>query len=262
MKTPSVPLYERLHLDKKWWSYGEMEASITLATRLPPKASDYDRAWAKFKLPFNRFLLSLACYYAGEIELARDHGGKCVDESAEFFFGAWRSTCKTPENRLDHGWWKREFMWIPIFDCALLWGSVLGKWEMLGKIGAFPESDSYISEDYIRHDRDLYVAIGRLLCGDPKHDLEDFLRLAEGGPRAYCRLLASVIRAALAREVGQLQARLTKFLQHYQSEEFPKDDFRAKISIHGTLFVHWAEKEQLGVIVPPQYEDHIVRLSK
>jgi hypothetical protein len=260
MKAGTEPLYKRLHLDPKWWSYKEMEASIPLATRLPPKPSDFNRAWAKANLPFTRFLLSLACYYAGEIELARNHGKKCIEECDEFFFGDWRNTYKTGENQIDPGWWKRETEWMWIFECALVWGSVLGEWQFLAKVGAFPESDSYIFEDYIPQDRNMYVAIGRLLCDDSKNDLEDFLRLAEVGPRVYCRLLVPLIRAVLARDTNLFQERLTKYLRHYVSEKFPEEKFTSKISIHGTVFVHWAEKEGLAIKVPPEYADHIVRM--
>ena len=64
----------------------------------------------------------------------------------------------------------------------------------------------------------------------------------------------------LARDVNQCQESLAEFLRHYQSEEFPQERFTAKISIHGTLLVHWAEKEGLAIKVPPEYVDHIVRM--
>lgn len=262
MKPHPEPLYKRLHLENKWWNYEQMEPSIELATRLPPTADDYDRGLSKGRLPFNRFLVSLACYYAGELELTRSHAEKCIEESAEFFFGPWRTQYKTEDNIVDPSWWKRNLQWMRVFECALLWGSVLWKWEFLRNIGTFPERDSIIALDYTEQDRDLFMAIGRLLYGASEQELEECLELAEAGPRENCKLLVDVMRSILLRDVGRLQAKLIRFLEYYKAETFPKEEFTAKISIHGTLFVHWAEKQRLGIKVPLEFEDYIVRLPK
>jgi hypothetical protein len=260
MKSPVVPLYKKLRLENKWWNYEQMERSIEISARLPSKASDYDRAVAKRLVPFSRFLLSLACYYAGELELAREHAKKCLEESVEFFFGNWRNTYKSEDGKVDPAWWKRHTDWMGNYECVLLWGSVLGEWKYLENIGAFPEGDSDIALDCTRQDRDLYVAVGRFLAASSNEELEMWLGLAETGPSEYCTLVAQVIRAARSRDRWRLQETLIKFLEYYKLEEFPQERFTAKISIWGTLFVRWAENECLNVNVPAEFTDYIVKL--
>ena len=57
------------------------------------------------------------------------------------------------------------------------------------------------------------------------------------------------------------QKALVKWLEYYRKEEFPKEKVTKKITIEGTFFVHWGEKEGLPVTVPPEFADHIVRLG-
>lgn len=252
------PLYKRLHLENKWWNYEQMEPSIELAQRTSPTPDDFERAWAK--RPFSRFLFSLACYYAGETQLARDHGGKCLDECGEFFFGTWRNTYKTEAGKVDPSWWKNNVEWISAFECALFWGSVLGKWEFLREVGMFPEPGGSLPIDYTDQDCDLYVSIGRFLSGTTTMELEHYLSIAERGPSIYCKNFVNVIRAALTRNAQQLSKKLIIFLEHYKAEEFPKESFLTKVSILGTFIVHWAAKEGVVVSVPPEFADHIVSL--
>jgi len=150
--------------------------------------------------------------------------------------------------------------WIAIFDVVLLWGSVLGRWDLLAKVGEFPGPDSYITDEQTRQDRDLYIAIGRFLDGDPRGELRGLLASVEAGRRKFCRLLAKVIGAAHERNIYQMQQALNDFFAYYKSVEFPKEVITKKISIHATFFVHWVENEKLPIIVPKKYADHIVRL--
>jgi len=99
---------------------------VEIAKRVNPRADDFDRAWKKFDLPACQHLLTLAYYYCDEYGLAKELASQCIGELDEFFFGDWRNTFHTPEKTVDAGWWERRFIWMQLFEAAVLWGSVLG----------------------------------------------------------------------------------------------------------------------------------------
>ena len=157
-RNANMKLYERLGLRPSMWDLTHKIEGVEINKSVNPDASEYDRAWQKFNLPDCLNLLSLACYYSDEHDLVKEHAVECVVQLEEFFFGDWRSHFRTPEKTIDPGWWKRRFIWMQLFEAAVLWGSVLSKWEFLKCVGEFPEPDSCISDGYRAQDRDLYVA--------------------------------------------------------------------------------------------------------
>jgi hypothetical protein len=258
---PEPALASRLGLLPEWYNWEAWECRTKEAGRLPPKADDYDRAWGKFSQADSEHLAALACYYANENERARLHGRRCLEASREFLFGDWRTHFQAQDTGVDAAWWKRRFVWMQVFEGALLWASVLGKWDYLTALGSFPEADSCISDGYTAEDRDWYVALGAFLRKSPPPELETLLIKAEGGKLKRSKLLGAVTRACLARDGSDLQTTLVEFLRHYRRREFPRQNITKKITLEGTLFTHWAEKEKLEVTVPSDYADHIVRLA-
>lgn len=255
-----MKLYERLKLRSQFWDFRLGFRSVEIAKNVSPSASDYDRAWKKFDLPRCRGLLCLACYYSDEHSLVQEHGSQCIPEMEEFFFGDWRNTFQTPEKTVDAGWWKRSFIWMQIFEAAVLWGSVLGRWDFLKRVGQFPEPDSCISDGYRAVDRDLYVAWAAFLRGASAAEIEPLLEQVQSGRSRPAKLVLAMLRGALSRDGGALQKALVEWLKYYRKEEFPKEKVTKKITIEGTFFVHWAEKEGVEISVPPEFADHIVRL--
>ena len=258
---PIMKLCEKLQIPPHFCDFPELDRSVELARQLPPSPTDYDRAWSKFEISSSLLLLSLAYYYAGESTLAATHARENIVECDDFFFGSWRSEYKTPKKIIDPAYWKREFDWIEIFEAALLWASVLNEWQFLKKVGTFPEPNSFFGEDYKAQDRDLYVATGAFLRGAPRAEMDRLLDQANAGSKKTCKFLVSVLRGCLDHDAAALQKSLVEYLKHYKKNEFPKEYIRKKISIEGTFFVHWAEKEKLPLTVPPEFEDHIVRLK-
>ena len=153
-----------------------------------------------------------------------------------------------------------EDAWMQLFEAAVLWGSVLGRWDFLKRVGSFPESDSCISDGYRAVDRDLYVAWAAFLRGAPAAEIDPLLEKVQSGRSRPAKLVLAMLRAGLTRDGGALQKALVEWLKYYRKEEFPKEKVTKKITIEGTFFVHWAEKEGIPVTVPPEFVDHIVRL--
>lgn len=255
-----MKLFERLGLKPYFADFSGDFEGIEIAKKVNSAATDYERVWKKFKLPDCRHLLCLSCYYSDEHALVKSHAVQCIDEMGEFFFGEWRNTFVTPEKAVDPAWWKRRFIWMQLFEAAVLWGSVVSNWDFLKQIGNFPEADSCISDGYRAVDRDLYVAWGAFLAGLSPAELEPLFEKVQMGRSRACKLVLALLRAGVSRNQQALEKALVDWLRYYRKEEFPKEKVTKKISIEGTFFVHWAEKEGIPVVVPPEFADHIVRL--
>ena len=157
--------------------------SLEVARLLPPDATDNERAWSKFSVADTGNMLALVADFAERPHLAREYGKQCLQDSVDFLLGDWRNTYLAEDRRPDPKYWKCHFIWMQVFEGALLWGSVLGEWELLRKVGTFPESDSCISDGYRVQDRDLYVALGGFLRGAFPDELEALLERAATGTR-------------------------------------------------------------------------------
>jgi hypothetical protein len=235
-------------------------SSLNISLTLNPK-SEFEIAWKKYNQAADRSLLAILYYLVEEDDNARKHASEFFIAANELLFGSWRSEFTKPEKTTDAAYWKHSFNWMQIFEAALLWGSVLGEWEFLKKLAAFPQPDSCISSGYGSQGRDLYVALGAFLREAPKAELDTLLVRASAGPKKFCKLSAAVIRACIARDAAMIEKTLTDFLKYYKKREFPKEDITKKVSSEGTFFVHWAEKEKLAITVPPEFADYIVRLN-
>jgi|GEM_PF-5558594 len=99
------------------------------------------------------------------------------------------------------------------------------------------------------------------LRGASAEEIEPLLEKVQSGRSRPAKLVLALIRAGLSRDAAAFQKALVKWLEHYRREEFPKEKMTKKITVEGTFFVHWAEKEGLPVMVPPEFTDHIVRLG-
>ncbi len=256
-----MKLHEKLNLRPKIWDYQQKLKGLDVYRTPRANATGFDLAWDCFHLADCRHLLSLACYYSDEHGLVKEHVDQCIPELAEFFFGDWRNTFQTPEKTIDPSWWKRNFIWMQLFEAAVLWGSVLGRWDFLKRVGYFPEPGSCISDGYRAVDRDLYVAWAALMRGASAEEIEPLLEQVQSGRSRPAKLVLAMIRAGLSKDGGAFQKALVKWLEYYRKEEFPKEKVTKKITIEGTFFVHWGEKEGLPVTVPPEFADHIVRLG-
>lgn len=261
IKSRRTSLSARLGLLSEWCEPKRWLKSLEITKApFPANAADYDRAWGKFDLSHKKGLLALSCYYAEDGDSARVRGKEFLEETKDFFFGDWRNTYQTAGKTLDPKWWKQEVNWIAIFESSLLWGSVLGEWGYLKRVGGFPEPDISPELDGPPQVRDLYVALGAFLSEAPRAELDCKLDKVNAGKSKICDLQVDVVRACIARDAELLNKSMLAYLKQYKRAVFPKQMMTNKVSIFGTLFVHWAEKEKLAVDVPQEFLDHIVRV--
>jgi hypothetical protein len=253
-------LRERLGLAQEWWDYRNWEPGVESAKLLPPNPSDFDRAWPKFSVPHRRCVLALSCYFSDEHGLAAIHGLGGLDEAIDFFFGDWRITFRVANNGLpDPLWWRQNFIWMDLFEDVLLWGSVLGRWDILRRLGEYPGPDCRVDDGYRPENLHFFMALGALL----REKVECRVKALTGGTAGRsksCKLASAVLEACLRRDAKSINRTLSVLLERYKRSEFPKHDITKKVCAVGTFFFHWAAKEGVAVTRPESYADHIVRI--
>ena len=235
---------------------------ITLEDDAPESIDEI--AWNKSDRVGDRSLVAILYFALEDYSCLKVHAAEAIRAADDFFFGSWRSKIyKSDEGkRVDAACLRREFDWMEAFEAAVLWASVLGEWGFLKKLGMFPQPDSQADNNYGKQGRDLYVALGAFLHEAPHAELERLLEGASAGPKRLYKLAVAVMRAGIVRDAIAFQDGLIELLKYYKKSEFPRDDITKKVSSEGTFFVHWAEKEKFPLMVPPEFEDHIVRLDE
>jgi hypothetical protein len=103
-----MKLHEKLNLRPQFWNYQQKLKSLDIYRTPRANATGFDLAWDCFHLADCRHLLSLACYYAGEHGLVKEHADQCIPELSEFFFGDWRNTFETPESPSENFFFLRD----------------------------------------------------------------------------------------------------------------------------------------------------------
>jgi hypothetical protein len=235
---------------------------LQIALEDAPKSIE-EIAWNKSDRVWNHSLVAIKYFALEDDSSLKTHAVETIRAADEYFFGSWRSKVYKSEDgeRVDAACLRQHYDWMEAFGDALLWASVLGEWEFLKKLGTYPKPDCQADNDYGKQGRDLYVALGAFLRDAPKSELEVLLERASAGPKSLCKLVVAMIRACFARDAETFQKGLIELLKYYKKNEFPKDSVTKKISLEGTFFVHWAEKEKIPLTVPPEFEDHVVRLK-
>ena len=256
--------YERLG----WKSVDEIDVEgsmecLEIALEEDDSKEIEEIAWNKSDLVSNRTLVAIQYFALEDDSSMKIHAVEAVRAADEYFFGSWRSKVYKSEDgeRVDAACLRQHYDWIRDYEAALLWASVLGDWKFLKKLGTYPTPDCQADNDYGNQGRDWFVALGAFLRQAPEAELEGLMERASAGPKRLYKLAVTVMRAGIVRDAIAFQDGLIELLKYYKKSEFPRDDITKRISFEGTLFVHWAEKEKIPLLVPPEFQDHIVRLK-
>ena len=253
-------LSSRLRLLSEWTDRVFWQDALSSKVELRSDADNFDRANVLLSNCFKRGLLVLSCYYSEDASV-REQTQRFILEANDFLHGNWREQFDPPDGRKKPDYWKREFPWMCVFELCLLWGSSLPDWDMLAKVGVFPEEDSYIDFSHKEHDRDLLLAIGAFCAGRPVPVVTSLLEKSIGGRSQKCRLAAEVLKSIVARDGAAASKGLVKYMKYHEAKEFPKKDMLCKISILGTFLYHAANRAGMDVSSVEPYLDYIVRLA-
>jgi hypothetical protein len=221
-----------------------------------------DRQWVHFADLPNRESNVAVCYYLeGDIAKAQQFAARAIAHCLEYFYGTWRAQFRTDEGTYDPNWWRRNISWMTHLHEAFCWASSLGDWTSLRRLAEYPARDSKPGIDGTREDAAAYLALACLLRDEPLAQYEHCFGIIEKGKKQKPKLVARVIRELQAKNGGAFQDSLEAYLRYFRKSEFKKSALDKLLCFDGTTLLHIGEREGLNFKVPPEIEDHIIRLN-
>jgi hypothetical protein len=250
-----MKLYERLGIEK--FVDRQHLAMLSSVQQESPKTG-FEIAWNRFSRADLQGLVALDCYFMDEWENARRHAQACLKESDEFLFGTWRSEVNTPDGVINPLWWKKYFRWVGVFEHCLLWGAVLDDWDFLKRASLYPDETAFSKSGATLQDSDLLICVALLLRGESRDKCQSYLDRMSVSPNLRAKILSQALSAILEADANRLADNLAAYLRRYKAEEFPKENIMKKVSVEGTLLMHWAIHCGIQLDVPSGFEDCIV----
>lgn len=191
---------------------------------------------------------------------AKRYAEKCVKHALEYFYGAWRGRILTDLKTLDPGWWRIHASWVGQLSEGLCWATSLGDWKSAKLLADYPTSESKPGVA-TREDAAACFALASLLRGSAPADYEACFGVIQKGKEEKPKLVADVIRALQAKNADQFQTSLETYLRYFHESEFKKTSLDKLLCLDGTTLLNLGLHMGLVFSIPPEVEDHIIRLK-
>lgn len=202
------------------------------------------------------------CHYClGNTSEAKRYAEKCVKHALEYCYGAWRGRILTDLKTLDSVWWRIHATWVTPFREALCWATALGDWKAVQLLAEYPAKETRPGVDATREDAAACFALASLLRGSARSDYETCFGTIQKGKKEKPKLIADVVRALQAKNADQFQKCLEAYLRYFRKSEFKKTSLDKLLCLDGTTLLNLGLHMGLGFSIPPEVEDHIIRLK-
>jgi hypothetical protein len=202
------------------------------------------------------------CYWCeGRSRDAKTYAAECVKHGVEYFFGKWREEIPTDLKTRDAGWWRIHSTWVTPFREALCWATALGDWKSVQRLAGYPTKESKPGVDATREDAAACFALACVLRNAPAADYAHCFTIIEKGKKEKPKLVAAVLGALRARDAAQFQKSLESDLRYFRKSEFKKTSLDKLLSLDGTTLLNIGLHMGLAFSIPPEVEDHIIRLK-
>ncbi len=199
------------------------------------------------------------CYYLqGERDQAKKFAREAVDAVIDYFYGDWTKQVPTDLGTLDPGWWRLHMSWMDFFSEGVCWAAAIGDWKSLKKIADYPSDDC---DGYTKEDRAAYLALASVLRGESMASQQRYLQEIQNRKKEKPKLIAEVIKALQSNSQARFQASLEGYLQYFRKSEFKKKSLGKLLTFDGTTLLNIGRRNGLQFKVPPELEDHIIRLD-
>ncbi len=192
---------------------------------------------------------------------AKTYAAECVKHGVEYFFGKWREEIPTDLKTRDAVWWRIHATWVTPFREALCWATALGDWKAVQLLAEYPAKETRPGVDATREDAAACFALASLLRGSAPSDYEACFGVIQRGKKEKPKLVAGVVRALQARNADQFQKCLEAYLHYFRKSEFKKTSLDKLLCLDGTTLLNLGLHVGLAFSIPPEVEDHIIRLK-
>jgi hypothetical protein len=187
---------------------------------------------------------------------------RVLSSAQQYFFGDWRTKVETDQKTIDPEWWHDKESWFHDFRGAICWGTVLGRWDEVRKLSAYPdERRSEETLDATPAFRRLIIDIARYLRGEKVQGVAKACAKLDGSNWRGIDSLAAALDAVIDEDERRAQSSLAEyFLKHHKRKK--SKDVTDTISLDGTAMVNIAKRAKLNVKMAPQHEHYYIELKK
>lgn len=201
------------------------------------------------------------CHYClGNTPEAKRYAEKVVEHARDYFFGDWRGRIPTDLKTIDPGWWRIHAPWVGQLSESMCWATSLGDWKSVEFLAGYPAQESKPG-GATREDAAACFALASMLRGAAPADYEACFGVIRKGNKKKPKLVADVILALQAKNAGQFQKCLEAYLRYFRKSEFKKSSLDKLLCLDGTTLLNLGLRMGLAFSIPPEAEDHIIRLK-
>jgi hypothetical protein len=223
-----------------------------------------DLIWmGHISLPHTLNLAAVSHHLAGNQDRARQFATRVAPAAKDYFFGDWRTKVPTDDKKIDPRWWRDKESWSDNFRYAICWAMVLGDWDSVKALAAYPDHGRSMEEDGIEKMpavRELLIALAEFIRGEKvAHVANEVAKLTGANWRGTMHL-ARALDEIIAQDSAGVQQHLLDFFKAHHKRKKSKD-ITDTISIDGTILYLLARHEGLNVILPPKLYVYVIDLS-
>jgi hypothetical protein len=192
---------------------------------------------------------------------ARQYAERTLSSAEQYFFGDWRTKVKTDKGTIDPDWWHGVESWMKYFQGTLCWGTVLGEWECLRKLAAYPDERRGMDTIDVTPAFRLYlIQVARYLRGEKVQGVAKACSKLDGSNWRGIDSLAVALDAVIDKDERRAQSSLAEFfLKHHKRKK--SKDVTDTVSLDGTTMINIARRAKLNVKLPLEHEHYYIQLK-
>jgi hypothetical protein len=254
-----MPLYERFGI-----SHAGVDPKMQLETMDTSDAvacGNMDAGSALFMLANGMGVVALRYYLMDDLVNAKKFAVGMLDVARDYFFGDWRARVTTEDHIIDPDLWHDKESWMDVYDLSLFWGSVLGRWDWLKEISAYPDDDRSMERgDTNAALRRLYIEITRHIRGENAGGsvAKKIVRL-DGANWRGNNFIASCLDAIRAHDAAAADESLNAFFAAHAKRKRSKQ-ITDTVSPLGTFMMNLAAHQNVRVNLRPEFSIYYVKL--
>lgn len=201
--------------------------------------------------------------YLDKTDLARHWAERVVEYADDFFFGSWRDRALTGnmhDEAPDRKWWDENATWNEPFDASLVWGSAIGNWNFLQKLGTYFHDDVTENVDQSEANWAWCLIVAGVLRQRDWDEMKALRKKIEKSRAKNEQLLLQFLEAILFGSDDQLATASKEYWQFFKKTDGKKKELFAPLAFYGNFLLRFAEKMGRQVSAPANVEDHLIRL--
>jgi hypothetical protein len=201
-------------------------------------------------------------YLLDNHQKTRQYAERTLESAEQCFFGDWRNKVTTDEGNINPEWWHGRESWLTAFRGAACWGTVLGRWDQVRKLSAYPDERRKVETlDATPALRRLVIDTARYLRGEKVQGVAKACAKLEGANWRGIDSLAAALDAVIDKDERRAQSSLNEFfLKHHKRKK--SKDVTDTVSLDGTSMVNIAKRARLNIKMAPEHEHYYVQLTK